>query len=209
MGRRALQNDRPTQHITNTQLEHSSLYLLAIFMACCALVLAMTVTHVNDKLVGGAITISIATVVATVVYVVRACTHRCGMEWIVGSPIRSPSCHPRQPCSPPPTIIRHWLASPQRLPAQPSTSSCANHCNQTSAKRCSSGSREHVFLAFFEDSIVHPPYFTGGSKEDTHSVYTYTPGTPPRRPCRTSPPSSWCVHCHLNVVVRFDPLPWT
>jgi hypothetical protein len=46
-------------------------------MACCAVVLASTVTRIKNKLVGGCITMSVAVVVATVVYVVRNLTDLC------------------------------------------------------------------------------------------------------------------------------------
>lgn len=69
-----------------------SLYFLAIFVAACAVLLATTVSHVKDKLIGGCITLSVAVAVATAVYVVRACAGATG--WAHTPSSRARQAHP-------------------------------------------------------------------------------------------------------------------
>lgn len=132
-----------------------SLYFLAIFVAACAVLLATTVSHVKDKLIGGCITLSVAVAVATAVYVVRACAGATGWAHLQAEHARLIHPTTTTPHSTPP-VIRRWRASPPRSRGPPSSSSSARRCSPTSGRPCSSG-------------------------------------TPPRRPCPTSRPSSWCV----------------
>lgn len=66
-----------------------SLYLLAIFVAVCAVLLATTVSHAKNKLIGGCITCAVAVAVATAVYVVRFGLLCFGLLWFASISLRT------------------------------------------------------------------------------------------------------------------------